>query len=568
MAAASVYTAASLAYFWPLPRVWGTHIGPNLGDPLFVLYVLKWGVHQIRLGLPDVWNANLFYPTRGALALSEHLLGPAAQLALFLEVIPNPIAGYNFLFVTSFIISAFAVCWVFRQSGLSWMAAALAGWMFAFSPFRLNHMSHLQILLAQWMPLTLWFWDRLLTRRTAKNAALFLLFYLLNLSGGCYLAYMIHFSLLVILVVRVFVERRALVSIRSLRVLVPVALIAVAAVAAIFLPYVRASRALGLTRSEDEIRAYSARLSSYFSPTFENIYFGPATVRFLQGVLGKKAERFYRPENSLFAGFLPTILFFVGAFAAWRRRHEEPPNLWALELALSGLLCFALSFALFYLPLARVVPGLSGMRVPPRFYMLGSLTVVYFAGRGVDVLLRRPVHSRTRAAIAAALAAALAVELAPQGIVWERLPREEELPAVYGWIRNEPDVKALLELPIYPDFRESQYLYASTVHWKPIANGYSGYMPLSHQMLTSRIRFLPGGATLELLRGWGISHLVVHVEEEARAKNLRRWERRFASGPERQVERVYQSEGISVYRLLATPARPALNASAGEVWPG
>ena len=32
--------------------------------------------------LPDLWNANLFYPTRGTLVLSEHLLGPAAQLAL------------------------------------------------------------------------------------------------------------------------------------------------------------------------------------------------------------------------------------------------------------------------------------------------------------------------------------------------------------------------------------------------------------------------------------------------------------------------------------------------------
>ena len=226
LALAAVYTAVSLVYFWPLPRLWGDHIGPDLGDPLFDLYVLKWGVHQIRLGLPDVWDANIFYPTRGALAFSDHLLGPAAQLALFLTVIPNAIAGFNFLFVSSFVASALTTAWVLRRSGLSWTASVLGGWMYAFSSFRLSQMSHLQVLIAQWVPLTLWFWDRLLAERRARDAALFLLFYLLNLSGGCYLAYMIHFPLLAIFLSRAVAERRELFSLRMLRLMAPVALVA------------------------------------------------------------------------------------------------------------------------------------------------------------------------------------------------------------------------------------------------------------------------------------------------------------------------------------------------------
>jgi hypothetical protein len=231
-----LYTAGVLVYFWPLPRLLGDHLGPDLGDPFFNLYVLKWGAHQIQLGLPGVWDANIFYPTRGALAFSDHLLGPAAELVLFLRAVPNAVAGYNFLFLSSFVASALAVCWVLRRSGLSWTAAVLGGWMYAFSCFRLGQMAHLQILIAQWIPLTLWFWDRLLARRTAKDAALFLLFYLLNLSGGCYLAYMIHVPLLAILLSRAAAERRELVSPRSLRVLAPVALVAGVAVAAFFLP--------------------------------------------------------------------------------------------------------------------------------------------------------------------------------------------------------------------------------------------------------------------------------------------------------------------------------------------
>lgn len=550
LALTALYTAVTLVYFWPLPRLWGDHIGPDLGDPLFNLYVLKWGAHQIGLGLPDVWDANIFYPTRGTLTFSDHLLGPAAQLFLFLKVVPNAIAGYNFLFVSSFVASALAVCWVLRRSGLSWIAAGLAGWMYAFSSFRLAQMSHLQILIAQWIPLTLWFWDRLLAERTAKRAALFLLFYLLNLAGGCYLAYMIHFPLLAIFVSRAITERRALVSFRFLRLLAPVVLAAGAAAAALFLPYVRVAREQSLSRPPSEIEEYSARLASYFSPSGRNLYFGDDQHPWMSRLLGDSAGLFLRPENELFAGFLPTLLFCVGAFAALRGLRQGPVDPWARGLALAGLICFALSFARIYVPLAGIVPGLAGMRVPARFYAFTSFTLVYFAGRGVDLLLRRLRAPRARLALAGGLAVLLAVELAPRPIDWERLPREEELPQVYTWLRDEPSVKAIVELPLRKDSRENDYLYASTLHWKPIANGYSGYMADSYLALSDHIPFVPHDDGFELLRKMGITHIVVHARRPDRAKILRRWEQRFGTGPERQVEKVYEEEGISVYRLI------------------
>ena len=556
LAVALLYTAVTCAYFWPLPLLWKDHLS-DFGDPLFVIYVLKWGVRQIQLGLPDFWNATLFYPTRGTLALSDHLLGPAAQLFLFQKIVPGTVAGYNFLLLSSFAGSALAVCWMLRRSGLSWTAAVLGGWMYAFSSFRLSQVPHLQILIAQWIPPTLWFWDRLLTRRTMKDALLFLLFYLLNLTGGCYLAYTVHFSLLAVFLSRAAAEGRDLFSIRSLRLLVPVGLVAAVAVAVLFLPYVRVAREQGLARSEDETQAYSAKLASYVSPTDANLYFGPAANRFLRRVLGEStAKLFYRPENSLFAGFLPTILFFVGAFAAARRWREKPVDPWVRGLVLSGLISFALSFAWVYLPLSRIIPGLSGMRVPARLYVLVSLTLVFFAARGVDLLLRRvpgPPGHRARAALALGLAAVLAVELAPRRFDWVRLPREEELPKAYTWIRDEPSVTSLLELPLLRDFPETFYLYAATVHWKPIANGYSGYTAPSYAELANNIRFLPNVRGFERLRKLGISHIVVHARSASRVEALESWESRFVNGPRRQVERVYREKEISIYRVLDRP---------------
>jgi len=552
-AVACLYTALAFIYFWPLPRLWQDHLGPELGDPLFVLYVLKWGVHQIRLGLPDFWNANLYFPTRGALALSDHMLGPAAELALFETVIPNAIAGYNFLFLSSFVASALATCWVLRRCGLSWMAAVLGGWMFAFSPYRISQTPHLQMLIAQWIPLTLWFWDRLLVERTAKNAALFLLFYLLNLSGGCYLAYMIHFPLAAILASRALEQRRELISFRSLRLFLPIALVAGAAGFLLFMPYIRISHALGLTRTHVEIQEFGANLVSYFSPSYENWYFGKPTRQFLRSILDGIAELLFRSENSLFAGFLPTIFFFVGAVAAWRTRKEGPRDVWARGLAWSGFVCFALSLSVVYEPMMRVIPGLTGMRVPARFYAFVSLTVVYFAARGVDLLMRRLPGPRVRAAVAVGLAIVLAVELAPRASDWEPLTKEEDMPEVYTWIRDQPTIHSLIELPIRQDIRENQYLYASTVHWKPIANGYSGYLPVSHQVLFERIHFLPGPGGLDLLRSLWITHILIHARRADRAEAVKAWEERFATGPNPQVEQVYAADGFYVYRLLDAP---------------
>ena len=94
------------------------------------------------------------------------------------------------------------------------------------------------------------------------------------------------------------------------------------AAAVLFLPYVRVSRAEGLSRPSTEIEYYSARLASYFSPSAQNFYFGERTSRWLHEEMGDSADRFLRPENSLFAGFLPTILFFIGIWAAWRGLHR------------------------------------------------------------------------------------------------------------------------------------------------------------------------------------------------------------------------------------------------------
>ena len=122
-------------------------------------------------------------------------MGPA----LFTAAFTNPITAYNLLLFTSFVLSGLATAYVLRASGCGRFASALAGGFWAFAPSRLMHLNGLQILLAQWLPLALWRCDRLLAAPTPRRALLFLLVYALHLTGGSYLAYIVHVPLLVLL---------------------------------------------------------------------------------------------------------------------------------------------------------------------------------------------------------------------------------------------------------------------------------------------------------------------------------------------------------------------------------
>lgn len=580
VAALLAYLALSLLYLRPTWQDFTTGIPPSPVDPVFNLYVLKWGIHQIRLGLSgeetDFWNAPFFYPTRDVIAYSDHLVGPAAMAAAFTAVIPNPIAAFNLLFLGSFVLCGWSAYAVLRWSGLGGAAAFLGGAMYAFSSFRWDQMGHLQVLLGQWIPLTLWTWDRLLAQPGWRRALVFLSFYVLHVTGGSYLAYMIHVPLLAILLVRLPELRRREEPWSALRVLVPVALTAGLVLLPIYLPYVRNGSQRGFKRIGPEIRTFGASLVSYVTPSASNLY------------AGDWSEPWRRWENCLFPGFLPGALLLAGGLAGWRRHRSAPQRplsdaqravltglaaaaaggwllgearTWAAVLAdvlvepavrarldtvliaaglvalllrrrwggnwplswagmspwergllAAGALCFLLSFPQVFIPLRGVMPGLGGMRVPARFHAFVSFSLAAFAAGTLDRLLARLDAQRRRAALIAC-AAFLFLELAPKPVPWVRLPREEDLPPVYAWLAGRDDVEAVLELPLRDPETEVLYMYYGTRHWKPLVNGYSGYFPHRYVALRGISSPAPSPAALEELRIWGVSHLLVHWKE-------------------------------------------------------
>jgi hypothetical protein len=650
-AAFAGYGLLAALYLRPIWRVLGTHIAAGLGDPLFNLYILKWVAHEAHLGFAGFWDAPFFYPAHDVLAYSDHLLGPGLAAAAFAALmpagVPHWVPAYNLLLWSSFAATGLAACFVLRRGGFGWAAAWLGGVMYAFSPFRWDQLTHLQVLLMQLIPLTLWSFDRLLERASRSRAALFLACYLLHLAGGCYLALMIHVPLAVLAANRLPELRRNGRWRAELPLLGGTAMIAAAAAGSLFGKYREVARAAGLHWGPSVLRIWGASLLSYLTPSPSNLY---------SGLL---PELLHRPENSLFPGWLAAGLALLGACDLWRpsqaarvaggpagspagaapataaarlpawrraillallalaalgwlageartwsaptapafhltglprwatRNYSAPLALvvlgcggwlalrrrwrgsraslwneldpWPRGLLAAGAATAALSFPIFFDPLARLLPGLEAIRVPARFYAFTSLAIVWLAAAALDRRLReRPPAARRRGAwIVIVVAALLLLEVCPRPVGWDELEEEDDFPDVTQWIADQPDIHAVLEIPLAdpslpaPYLVNVSYMYYSTLHWKPLVNGYSAHSPLAVEWLSQRCcRPAPDAETLARLRLWGVTHILIHRSELPlwQRQELERWE---ATG---QAERLYTGGGDRVYRIRPGPA--------------
>lgn len=278
-----------------------TTIAGDLGDPVFNLYVLRWGSEH--LGDPQAfWNAPFFHPTPDTTTLSDDLLGPATAAWLLERLGLHVVTAFNLLFLLAFVLAGWTASWVARRAGLGRAGALVAGICFTFAPYRWDQMAHFQILLVAFIPLVLWTFDRALVSRDGRSVAAFLAAYALHLSGSLYLALMIHPALLVILLHRLEELRGA--SPRQRRWLVLGLALAGSMLALVAWPFVMADPGFTTVRRPSAWRTYAATVTSYWTPPAPSLWFGQWT------------HRWVRPENSLFPGLSTLVL--AGGWLWWR----------------------------------------------------------------------------------------------------------------------------------------------------------------------------------------------------------------------------------------------------------
>jgi hypothetical protein len=323
-AAFLLYIAITIAMTWPLAAGLARDVPGDLGDALLNMWILGWGAETLprvltgSMSLADVWNANIFHPEPLALSFSEHLFGQVLQILPIYRLSGNLILCYNLLFLSTFVLSGIGMYLLVKEFTGNRYAAFIAGLLFAFVPYRVAQVAHIQSLSSQWMPLALYGFRRYIitsrTRALAGGAAALLI---QNWSCGYYL---IFFSPLVVL----FVVHQLVAAGRGgdgrAWLMFLAAGLAVAAGTWPFLAmYLEAQRVHGFERPLAEIVGFSADVFGYVT--------APEALK----LLGATLRAWPRPEGELFLGFVPTVLAAVAVYATMRQARGNTTSGGALS---------------------------------------------------------------------------------------------------------------------------------------------------------------------------------------------------------------------------------------------
>ncbi len=227
--------------------------------------------------------------------------------------------------------------------------------------------------------------------------------------------------------------------------------------------------------------------------------------------------------RALFARRSPFAFFVLAAFAMWLLALGPAPTLLNQPILYKAPYTWLMS-----------VPGVEGVRVPARFWMLAVLCL---AAAGALALVRLGIRwPRLQRALAIAACA---------GILADGWPTPIKLPAPPDRIPNRTSADARLDLPI-TEGHDLRALYWGIFHRRPLVNGYSGYFAPHYWVL----RFLMEQGDHEVLTAmakFGDLEVVVDHEEDAEG----RWQAFASSHP--AAEEVFTSGRYSSYRIRSAP---------------
>ncbi len=214
--------------------------------------------------------------------------------------------------------------------------------------------------------------------------------------------------------------------------------------------------------------------------------------------------RVVHAERLLFPGAVVIVLAIVGAW--------PPLSATRAAFAVAGLLAFDGSLGLhgvLYPFLYEHVSSLHSVRVPARFAILVVLTLSVLAGTGAARLLTRVRSAPMRFVAVACLTVGLVADAWPR---YDQLPVWRSPPAIYAALPASGSV--LFEFPVHlPADRFGEnlpYMYFSIWHWRPMVNGYSGFIPASYAALLEGTSGFPAPPALQYLARIGVTHIALH----------------------------------------------------------
>jgi len=462
------------------------------GDPLMVTWVLAWVAHQLPRAPAHLFDANIFYPERNTLAYSETLIVPGIAAAPLHWLGVGPIFIHNLVFLSGFALSGVGVALLVRRLTGDTGAAIVAGIVFAFPPYRIDHYAHLQLQQTQFIPLALLAFHRLLDSGRLRDGVL------LGASVAGQMLSCMYYGIFLLPYMAV-VCGTMLIAARAMPRERIVALLAAVAVAMVVMipagrAYLAAREVVG-ERGRTEVAESSATWRNYLAPPELNAVYGKVFARFMQ------------PERRLFPGFVAVALAIVGLW--------PPLNAVRLAYGLGLLLAFDVSLGfngLLYPALYDYFLPFKALRIPARMGLMVGFSLAILAGYGVARIAGRLRSASARRVTVGALGILMLAEYASKPIeLWKAPLRPPQAYADIMRDRGDSPTAVLFEFPTGL-IEDASYSYYSTFHWQWLVNGYSGFFPPSYRRLVTAMPDFPDERSLDAIRSHGVRYLVIHGE--------------------------------------------------------
>ena len=495
-----ICAALAIAHTWPLALDPGRYSRNDNADAELNAWIMAWVAHQLPRDPLNLFEANIFYPAHDALAFSEPLIVPALLGAPLAWSGASPVLVHNLLLIAGFALTAFAAACVIQSWTGSLAAGLLAGSALAFNTHTLTRTAHIQAVHLYGLPIALFALDRLMRGGSSRNAVVLAASLAVMAYTSGYLVVFAAFAIAIALAVRITEWWPRLRGVAPR--LVAAAVLAAVAIVPVYLPYRRVAREQNMVRSIEAVTEFSATPTGYLS-TAARIHRGTWSGRF-----------FRDPIDSFFPGIAVIALTLSAIVIGLRRRSGEAdpvaPRVWMLVAI--GIAGFVLSLGTatpLYRLVFEVFPPMQGLRAAARFGNLFLLGTAMLAGFGLALWRPRPV-------VAAVLIAVVNLEALQAPFTYTPF---HGIPDLYRLLATEPGPVVVAEQPFFPRhaaFQNARYVLASTAHWRPLMNGYSGYTPASYQRYADAFWYFPADWAIQAMKDAGVTHVVVHVSDFSR----------------------------------------------------
>jgi len=497
---------------WPLAARIGSQgrTDPNDADGQFSIWNVSWVARTIVVDPLHVFDANIYAPHKRTLAYSEANLLPGALGVLPYWLTRNPWLTLNVVLLIAF-ASSFVCAYLLLAYLTDSRAAAAAGAViYAFCPYVMSHLSHIQLLFVGGIPLSLYMLHRLADsfsvastfRWTVRRGAALGL--ALAAQGLCCAYYGVFAGLIVGYATLVLAGTRGLwKSAGYWKAIAVAAATSIVIMIPVLVPFLRVQQETGFERTVADTARWSARWPVDYLTSAAHAH---ASLLAYSRTLGPYLE-------VLFPGFIAVVLGAAGIFVTLRRspatsgRDRET----ALLYGTLGLLALWSSFGpraglyriLYYLP------TFSFLRAPSRLGLVVTLCLVVFAAAAIRALLSA-VPARMRTAIGALAAIAAVADVAVFPVRWANAPA---IPPAYDTLTHRTRA-TIAEFPFYADRiafpLHAQYMLFSTSHWLPMVNGYSDVIPLDFREAAPVLDSFPSREAFAVLARRRVRYIAVH----------------------------------------------------------